>query len=106
MIYNFRLCTAGAILIAITNLPKLAMNWNCTNKVYGRTCNPYDLRCIPGGSSGGEGALVGAGASLFGLGNDLGGSVRIPASMSGVFGLKPTKGKIKNFTKFLIEFFV
>ena len=57
----------------------------------GRTNNPYDLRRIPGGSSGGEGALVGAGASLFGLGNDLGGSVRIPAFMCGVFGLKPTK---------------
>nr|CAD2172584.1 unnamed protein product [Meloidogyne enterolobii] len=89
-----RLCNAGAILIAITNLPKLAMNWSCTNKVYGRTRNPYDLRRIPGGSSGGEGALVGAGASPFGLGNDLGGSVRIPASMCGVFGLKPTKDAV------------
>ena len=78
-------------------MPKLAMNWSCTNKVYGRTRNPYDLRRIPGGSSGGEGALVGAGASPFGWGNDLGGSVRIPASMCGVFGLKPTKGFFGNF---------
>ncbi|KAI1731310.1 amidase domain-containing protein [Ditylenchus destructor] len=86
-----RLRNAGAIPVALTNLPKIAMNWTCENEIYGRTCNPYDLRRIPGGSSGGEGAVIASAGSLFGLGNDLGGSVRIPALMCGVFGLKPTK---------------
>ncbi|KAI1718232.1 amidase domain-containing protein [Ditylenchus destructor] len=86
-----KLRNAGAIPVALTNLPKLAMNWTCENEIYGRTCNPYDLRRIPGGSSGGEGAIIASAGSLFGLGNDLGGSVRIPALMCGVFGLKPTK---------------
>lgn len=86
-----RLRNAGAILLALTNLPRLAMNWTCENRLHGRTCNPYDLRRIPGGSSGGEAALIAAGGSIFGLGNDLGGSVRIPSFMCGIFGLKPTK---------------
>lgn len=89
-----RLRSAGAILVCLTNLPKLAMNWCTENALHGRTNNPYDLRRIPGGSSGGESALIASGASPFGLGNDLGGSVRIPAFMCGVFGLKPTKHNV------------
>jgi fatty acid amide hydrolase 2 len=85
-------------------MPKLAMNWITENQVHGRTSNPYDLRHVPGGSSGGEGAIIGAGASIFGLGNDLGGSVRIPAFMCGVFGLKPTKGSLINLTFSFIIF--
>ncbi|KAL3099689.1 hypothetical protein niasHS_003144 [Heterodera schachtii] len=86
-----RLRAAGAIPVAITNLPKLAMNWCAENEVFGRTSNPYDLRRIPGGSSGGDSAAVSAGATPFGIGNDLAGSVRIPSAMCGIFGLKPTK---------------
>src|SRR5690606_31809746 len=62
--------------------------------VYGRTRNPYDAARIPGGSSGGEGAIVGAGASPFGLGADIGGSIRMPAFFCGVFGHKPTGGLV------------
>uniref|UniRef100_A0A914I0F4 Amidase domain-containing protein n=1 Tax=Globodera rostochiensis TaxID=31243 RepID=A0A914I0F4_GLORO len=89
-----RLRSAGAIPVAITNLPKLAMNWCVENEVFGRTVNPYDVRRTPGGSSGGDSAAVSAGAALFGIGNDLAGSVRIPSAMCGIFGLKPTKGAI------------
>uniref|UniRef100_A0A915CM91 Amidase domain-containing protein n=1 Tax=Ditylenchus dipsaci TaxID=166011 RepID=A0A915CM91_9BILA len=68
------------------------MHWETYNSVNGTTNNPYDFRKTPGGSSGGVGALVSSAASIFGLGNDLGGSVRIPAFMCGIFGLKPTAG--------------
>jgi fatty acid amide hydrolase 2 len=64
------------------------------NSVYGRTSNPHDVRRTPGGSSGGEGATVGAGGSVFGIGSDIGGSVRIPGSFCGVFGHKPTTGML------------
>jgi fatty acid amide hydrolase 2 len=64
------------------------------NRVYGRSNNPYDPRCIVGGSSGGEGAIVGAGASPFGLGADIGGSIRMPAFFCGVFGHKSSGGVV------------
>jgi len=64
------------------------------NKVYGRTNNPYDPKRIVGGSSGGEGAIIGAGASPFGLGSDIGGSIRMPAFFNGVFGHKPSGGLV------------
>ena len=64
------------------------------NRVYGRTNNPYDPTRIVGGSSGGEGAIVGAGGSPFGLGCDIGGSIRMPAFFNGVFGHKPTGGLV------------
>ena len=64
------------------------------NRVYGRTNNPYDPERIVGGSSGGEGAIVGAGASPFGIGSDIGGSIRMPAFFNGVFGHKPTGGLV------------
>ena len=66
------------------------------NRVYGRTGNPYDPRRIAGGSSGGEGAIIGAGGSPFGLGADVGGSIRMPAFFNGVFGHKPTPGIVPN----------
>jgi fatty acid amide hydrolase 2 len=64
------------------------------NRVYGRTGNAYDLRRTSGGSSGGEGASVGSGMAPFGLGADIGGSIRIPAFFNGVFGHKPTRGLV------------
>jgi fatty acid amide hydrolase 2 len=67
--------------------------WGDTNNtVYGATRNPYDTRKIPGGSSGGEGSLLGAGATVLGIGSDIGGSIRSPAMANGVFGLKPSPG--------------
>jgi fatty acid amide hydrolase 2 len=89
-----RLKQAGAICIGLTNVSELCMWMESNNRVYGRSNNPYDPRCIVGGSSGGEGAIVGAGASPWGLGADIGGSIRMPAFFCGVFGHKPTGGLV------------
>ncbi|MFT4626839.1 MAG: fatty acid amide hydrolase 2 [Myxococcota bacterium] len=89
-----RLRAAGAIPLGVTNVSELCMWMESDNLVYGRTNNPYDVRRTAGGSSGGEGAIVGAGASPFGLGADVGGSIRMPAFFNGVFGHKPTGGLI------------
>jgi fatty acid amide hydrolase 2 len=70
------------------------------NRVYGRTNNPYDPGRTAGGSSGGEGAVIAAGGSPFGLGADIGGSIRMPAFFNGVFGHKPTAGLIPNTGQF------
>ena len=83
---------AGAILLGVTNVPEWGMWYESYNAVYGRTNNPYNLQHTPGGSSGGEGAAVGSGASVFGIGSDIGGSVRMPAAFCGVYGHKPTTG--------------
>lgn len=91
-----RLRAAGAIVLGFTNTPELCMWMETFNRVYGRTNNPYDPKRIAGGSSGGEGSLIGAGASPFGLGADVGGSIRLPAFFNGVFGHKPTPGIVPN----------
>jgi fatty acid amide hydrolase 2 len=91
-----RLRAAGAIPLGVTNTSELCMWMESNNRVYGRTNNPYDLRRTPGGSSGGEAAIVGAGASPFGLGSDIGGSIRMPAFFTGIFGHKPTGGLVDN----------
>ena len=91
-----RLRAAGGILIAKTNCPPGGGGGVTDNEVYGRTNNPYDLERTPGGSSGGEAALQGAGGSPLGLGSDSGGSVRLPAHYCGVAGLKPTTGRVPN----------
>ncbi|MEA2433155.1 MAG: fatty acid amide hydrolase 2 [Actinomycetota bacterium] len=89
-----RLRSAGAIPMGTTNVSELGMWMESSNKVYGRTNNAYDSSRIAGGSSGGEGAIVGAGGSPFGLGSDIGGSIRMPAFFNGVFGHKPTGGMV------------
>lgn len=89
-----RLRRAGAIPLGVTNVSELCMWMESSNRVYGRTNNPYDPRRIVGGSSGGEGAIVGAGGAPFGLGSDIGGSIRMPAFFNGVFGHKPTGGLV------------
>ncbi|MCA9535250.1 MAG: amidase [Myxococcales bacterium] len=91
-----RLREAGAIPVGVTNVSELCMWMESFNRVYGRTNNPYDPSRIVGGSSGGEGAIVGSGASLFGLGSDVGGSIRMPAFFNGVFGHKCSAGLIPN----------
>jgi len=91
-----RLRAAGAIPLGVTNVSELCMWMETNNNVYGRTHNPYDLERIVGGSSGGEGAIVGSGASPFGLGSDVGGSIRMPAFFNGVFGHKPSGGLVPN----------
>jgi fatty acid amide hydrolase 2 len=80
----------GAVILCVTNTPELCLCWETYNKVRGTTRNPYDVRRTPGGSSGGEAALLGCGASLLGLGSDVAGSCRLPAMFVGVYGHKPT----------------
>lgn len=89
-----RLRRAGAIPLGVTNVSELCMWMESSNRVYGRTNNPYDPARIVGGSSGGEGAIIGAGGTPFGLGSDVGGSIRMPAFFNGVFGHKPTGGLV------------
>lgn len=91
-----RLREAGAIPLGVTNLSELCMWMESSNPVYGRTRNPYNPKRTAGGSSGGEGAIVGAGASPFGLGSDIGGSIRMPAFFNGVFGHKPSSFTVPN----------
>jgi fatty acid amide hydrolase 2 len=95
-----RLRAAGAIIIGLTNAPEGGMWMETWNKLYGRTQNPWDLAHTCGGSSGGEGAIVGAGGAVFGIGSDIGGSVRIPAAFCGTVGHKPSGGLISMFGHF------
>jgi fatty acid amide hydrolase 2 len=87
----------GAIPLGVTNVSELCMWWESVNTVYGRSRNPYDTRHITGGSSGGEASLQGAAGSAFGIGSDIGGSIRMPSFFCGVFGHKPTSGLISNW---------
>ncbi|GLD50340.1 fatty-acid amide hydrolase 1 isoform X1 [Lates japonicus] len=86
----------GAIPFVRTNLPQALLNYDCSNPIYGQTVNPHNLQKTSGGSSGGEGALIGGGGSVLGLGSDIGGSVRIPASFCGICGFKPTAGRLSS----------
>ncbi|XP_023263746.1 fatty-acid amide hydrolase 1 [Seriola lalandi dorsalis] len=86
----------GAIPFVKTNLPQGLLNYDCSNPIYGQTVNPHNLQKTSGGSSGGEGALIGGGGSLLGLGSDIGGSIRIPASFCGICGFKPTAGRLSS----------
>jgi aspartyl-tRNA(Asn)/glutamyl-tRNA(Gln) amidotransferase subunit A len=89
-----RLRAAGAIPLGKTNLPEFALWWESANRVFGRTVNPWDLERTAGGSSGGEAAAIATGLSPLGLGSDLGGSIRLPASHCGIVGLKPSHGLV------------
>ncbi|MCA9206718.1 MAG: amidase [Planctomycetales bacterium] len=89
-----RLRAAGAIIIGKTNVPQLMLWHESDNPVYGRTNNPWDLERSPGGSTGGEAALIAAGGSPLGLGSDLGGSIRLPCHFCGIHGLKPTSFRL------------
>ena len=89
-----RMRAAGAILLGKTNMPELGLALETDNLVYGRTNNPYDLSRTSGGSSGGEAAIIAAGGSPLGLGNDMGGSIRLPAHFCGIAGIKPTTGRV------------
>ncbi len=95
-----RLRAAGAIFLGKTNVPELAGAIESDNLVYGRTNNPYDLARTPGGSSGGEAAIIAACGSPLGLGTDAGGSIRIPAHFCGLAALKPTSGRVPRTGQF------
>lgn len=81
---------AGAVFYARTTEPQTLMHLETSNNIYGVTVNPYNTKLTSGGSSGGEGALVGLKGSCLGIGTDIGGSIRSPAANNGVFGLRPT----------------
>lgn len=89
-----RLEQAGAILVGKNNLHEFAYGTTNENDHFGPCRNPWDIRMVTGGSSGGSAAAVAAASSLFSLGTDTGGSIRIPASFCGVVGFKPTYGRV------------
>lgn len=89
-----RLKAAGAVILGKTNAPVALADWQAVNPIYGRTVNPYDHARSPGGSSGGAAAALATGMVALELGSDIGGSIRVPAHMCGVFGHKPTYGLI------------
>lgn len=78
-------------------------SYDCSNPIYGQTLNPCNLQKTPGGSSGGEGALIGGGGSILGIGTDIGGSIRIPASFCGICGFKPTSRRLRYVCIFQCE---
>jgi amidase len=92
-----RLKDAGAIIIGKTNLPQLGMDCQTNSPIFGVTNNPWDQKRTPGGSTGGGAAAVAAGMSALSMGNDIGGSIRIPSHFCGIYGIKPTENLVSKF---------
>ncbi|XP_059210584.1 fatty-acid amide hydrolase 2-A-like [Centropristis striata] len=91
---------AGAIPMGVTNTPELCMWCESHNHLYGVTNNPYDLERMAGGSSGGEGSILGGAGAVIGVGSDIGGSIRMPSFFNGIFGHKTTPGMVSNENQF------
>lgn len=98
--YVTRLRAAGAIILGKTNVPQMLFYSETDNPLYGRTNNPWNLDRTPGGSSGGEAAIIATGGSPLGLGTDWGGSIRTPASFCGLAGIMPTAGRCPDFGRY------
>lgn len=99
-----RLKGAGAVIVGKTNMHELAYGVTSANPHFGIVRNPWNLECIPGGSSGGSGSAVAAGMVFMAMGSDTGGSIRIPASFCGTVGLKPSFGRVSRYGVLPLDF--
>lgn len=92
-----RLRAAGALVLGHAAIPDLCIRWNTVSGLYGTTVNPRDVTRTAGGSSGGDAANVAAGFATVGIGGDLGGSIRVPATFCGIYGFRPGAGRVAEF---------